>query len=77
MKKIMKKEELKRRRYVRPSMEVIKEKADTRILAGSPIVQPGGGGGGSVIVVPPSEDDDDTELSGAKRFSMWGKWDEN
>ena len=71
----MDKKELKRRPYVSPFVEVIKVKADSQILAGSPAVQPGGGGGGSVIVVPLTEDEDDTELSGAKRFSMWDEWD--
>ncbi|MCI6161411.1 MAG: hypothetical protein MR681_08810 [Prevotella sp.] len=67
----MDKKELKRRPYVSPFVEVIKVKADSRILAGSPAVQPGGGGGGSVSIEDPVEDDEDTEISGAKKFNLW------
>ena len=72
-----KKEFKKEKAYVKPTIEVVRVNIEGQMLAGSPAVQPGGGGGGSIIVVPPTEDEDDTELSGAKRFSMWDEWDKD
>lgn len=73
----MKKEEFKKRPYVRPTVEVIKMNVDQQILAGSSPVQPGGGGGGgSISIEPPTEDEEDNELSGAKRFNMWNEWED-
>ncbi len=67
----MDKKEFKKKAYVKPAVEAVEVKADSRILAGSPAVQPGGGGGGSVSIEDPVEDDEDTEISGAKKFNLW------
>ena len=72
----MKKEEFKKKPYVRPTLEVINLDVDAQILAGSPAVQPGGGGGGSISIENPEEDDDDTQISGAKKFNMWSEWED-
>ena len=72
----MKKEEFKKKPYLRPTLEVVKLDVEVQILAGSPPVQPGGGGGGSITIEDPVEDDDDNQLSGAKEFNMWSDWED-
>lgn len=67
------KEGKKKKDYVKPQVDIIKIDTDSKILVVSPLVEPGNG---SVTVVPPDEDENDTELSGAKRYDGWGRWDE-
>ena len=61
--------------YIRPEVRQYAIDNESEILAHSPNVQPGGGGG-SITVVPPTEDDDDDEISGAKKFDLWGEEEE-
>ena len=61
----------KRRAYVKPDTQLYALGDGCDILAQSPLVQPGGGNGGSVTIVPLSPDDDDTEISGAKKMTVW------
>lgn len=68
-----KEKEGKRKEYIKPQVDIIKIDTDSKILVVSPPVEPGNG---SVTVVPPDEDENDTELSGAKRYDGWGRWDE-
>ncbi|AGB28858.1 hypothetical protein Prede_1548 [Prevotella dentalis DSM 3688] len=69
-----------RQPYVCPNCEVVAVENENTILAGSPAVQPGGGGPvgnkGSVSIEGPVEDDDDTEISGAKKSTVWDAWEE-
>ena len=69
-----------KRFYVCPECEIIVMENENAILAGSPAVQPGGGGPvgnkGSVSIEDLVEDDDDTEISGAKKSTVWDAWEE-
>ncbi|HEY9550969.1 MAG TPA: hypothetical protein VIQ97_01670 [Prevotella sp.] len=61
----MKKEELKKKFYVKPDIKVIHTNVEGYILAGSPPVKPG------TSVEDPTEDNDNTDISDAKRFNVW------
>ena len=67
----MKEKQKTKQDYQTPQVEVYGLSADSEMLAQSPLVQPGGGSGGSVTIVPLSPDDDDTEISGAKKMTVW------
>ena len=78
--KTKKEQDKHRQPYVCPNCEVVAVENENTILAGSPAVQPGGGGPagnkGSVSIEGPVEDDDDTEISGAKKSTVWDAWEE-
>ena len=69
-----------RQPYVCPNCEVVAVENENTILAGSPPVRPGGdgptGNKGSVSIEDLVEDDDDTEISGAKKSTVWDAWEE-
>lgn len=68
-----------RKKYIRPSVELVRHISETPILAGSPgSASSGAGGDGEQGVGGGGRDEETPDGTGAKfnQFSSWENWDE-